>query len=308
MAKQVFRVAILLTSSVFCQQTDSLKSSELSFRSIESKVVAISATVELGDNSPSAFKLSLFPRNSPSEILISRMFFPDDTIQVILPENILSTDTLGNIASIEPIGGPYETLYRIFTKSSGKIDLGNFKIKKKSDIIKLNIIDGINLNPVPMASVKIFYAGKIIFYGDVDSMGYKRLRIPVNRNDQSPVSLRIDTGGNYPIWQENLEVSNGTSSKTIPLYKLHVEKGESIYKVVKDLSPFRKGPENGSETLFLLNIGDLVSVNKVAGDRMFGKVRIDLYEKQSFNYFEGWVLSKHAELLKNQTPEKAENN
>ena len=89
---------------------------------------------------------------------------------------------------------------------------------------------------------------------------------------------------------------------------MHVEKGESIYKVVKDLSPFRKGPENGSETLFLLNIGDLVSVNKVAGDRMFGKVRIDLYEKQSFNYFEGWVLSKHAELLKNQTPKKAENN
>ena len=308
MAKQLTKLIFFLTSFAFSQQVDSLNNSNPPLKSIESKVVEISATLTLGENRPSAFKLSLFSRISPSEVLISRMFFPGDTIQVILPEDILSEDTLGNVATIEPIGGSYEKLYRLFTKSSEKIDLGNFKIEIKSDIIKLSIIDGIERNPIPMASLKLFYDGKIIFSGKTDSMGYRRLRVPVNRDSLIPVSLRIDTGGNYPLWQENLEVPKGSSSKEIPLYKLHLDRGESIYKIVKDLSPFRKGPENGSETLFFLNSGDLIAVNKVAGDRMFGKVRIDLYEKQSFNYFEGWVLTKHAELVKNQLRGKIENN
>ena len=51
--------------------------------------------------------------------------------------------------------------------------------------------------------------------------------------------------------------------------------------------------------LFLLNIGDLIAVSKVAGDRMYGTVRIDLYDKRSFNYFQGWVLSKHTILVHN---------
>ena len=78
-------------------------------------------------------------------------------------------------------------------------------------------------------------------------MGYRRLRVPVNRDSLIPVSLRIDTGGSYPVWQENLEVPKGSSSKEIKLYKLQLDRGESIYKIVKDLSPFRKGPENGSD-------------------------------------------------------------
>ena len=304
MVKQSIKVAIFLISFTFSQDRDSLRMNDLPVKLIESKVVTISATITLGENRPSAFKLSLFSRKSPSEILISRMFFPGDTIQVILPENILSVDTLGNIASLEPIGGAYEKLYRLFSKSSGAIDLGDFKIEAKTDIIKLNILDGIDYSPIPMASLKIFSTGKVIYSGNADSMGYTRLRIPINRDNQNPILLRIDTDGRYPIWQENLEIPKGTSSKMIALYQLHTDKGASIYKVVKDLSPFRKGPENGSETLFLLDIGDLVAINKVAGDRMFGKVRIDLYEKHSYRYFEGWILSKHIELVKNQTSEE----
>ena len=234
------------------------------------------------------------------------MFFPGDSIQIILPYNILSEDTLGNIASVEPIGGSYEKLYRIFTKSEKKIDLGNFRIKIKSDIIKLSLIDGVDFKPISKALLQISSSSQIIFSAISDSMGYTRLRIPINRDNTIPVVLRVDTDGRYPPWQENLEIPKGVSSKTIPLYPMQVDEGVSIYKVVKELSPLRKGPENGSETLFLLNSGDLIAVNKVAGDRVYGRVRIDLYNKQSFKYFEGWVLNKDIKLMNgNQTKKSA---
>ena len=306
MVKLLSSGVIFTSTLVFCQAVDSLKVDELLTKSVESKVVEISATISYDSFEPRAFKLSLFPRKSPSEVYISRMFFPGDSIQIILPYNILSEDTLGNIASLEPVGGSYEKLYRLFTKSEEKIDLGNFRIKIKSDIIKLSLIDGFDFKPISKALLQISSSSQIIFSAMSDSMGYTRLRIPINRDNTTPVVLRVDTDGRYPPWQENLEIPKGVSSKTIPLYPMQVDEGVSIYKVVKELSPLRKGPENGSETLFLLNSGDLIAVNKVAGDRVYGRVRIDLYNKQSFKYFEGWVLNKDIKLMNgNQTKKSA---
>jgi len=307
MVKLLSSGVIFTSTLVFCQVVDSLKVDELLTKSVESKVVEISAIISYDSFEPRAFKLSLYPRKSPSEVYISRMFFPGDSIQIILPYNILSEDTLGNIASLEPVGGSYEKLYRLFTKSEKKIDLGNFRIKIKSDIIKLSLIDGFDFKPISKALLQISSSSQIIFSAMSDSMGYTRLRIPINRDNTTPVVLRVDTDGRYPPWQENLEIPKGVSSKTIPLYPMQVDEGVSIYKVVKELSPLRKGPENGSETLFLLNSGDLIAVNKVAGDRVYGRVRIDLYNKQSFKYFEGWVLHKDIKLMNGHQTKKSAN-
>ncbi len=279
------------------QELDSLHQNSLGSKPVEAKIVTISARLSVGNYSPSAYRFTLFPRNRPSEVFISRMFFPNDTIQVVLPENVLNPDTLGNIASFQPIGGAYETIYRLFSKSSGTIDLGSFKILPKTDIIKLNIIDGIDFSPVPHALVSILQSGAIISSTIMDSMGYARLRIPVDRHKEDPINILIETEGRYPSWQGSIEVTEGISSKTIQLYRLNIIDGEALYSVVNDLTPFRKGPENGSEILFFLNRGDQIVINKVAGNRLFGRVRIDLYERQSSNFFQGWILSKNVKLL-----------
>ncbi|GIS36190.1 MAG: hypothetical protein Ct9H90mP7_1980 [Candidatus Neomarinimicrobiota bacterium] len=52
--------------------------------------------------------------------------------------------------------------------------------------------------------------------------------------------------------------------------------GESLFRVLRDLTPFRKGPENGAEILFLLNEDDHVVISRSAGDRLYGRVRLDL--------------------------------
>jgi len=164
MVKLLSSGVIFISTLVFCQAVDSLKVDELLTKSVESKVVEISATISYDSFEPRAFKLSLFPRKSPSEVYISRMFFPGDSIQIILPYNILSEDTLGNIASVEPIGGSYEKLYRLFTKSEEKIDLitGTFPAGTLSGAPKYKALELIDLYE---KKSREFYGGAIGYMG-----------------------------------------------------------------------------------------------------------------------------------------------
>ena len=130
-----------------------------------------------------------------------------------------------------------------------------------------------------------------------DNMGYTRLRIPVDRDKENSISILIETGGRYPPWQGLIDVPEGQSDRTIQLFRLDVIPGASLYSVIKDLTPFRRGPENGSEILFFLSRGDQLVITKVAGNRLFGSVRIDLHDKQSSNFFAGWVMNQDVKLL-----------
>ena len=127
-------------------------------------------------------------------------------------------------------------------------------------------------------------------------MGYTRVRVPVSRKIEDEVIMLINTNGLFPIWTESFIVPKGLSEKTVKLSKLNLLKGESIYSVITDLAPFRKGPENGSDVLFLLNEGEQLAISKVAGDRLYGRVRIYLEKQKSYNYFFGWILSKNVYL------------
>ena len=59
-------------------------------------------------------------------------------MQVVIPEGILSDDTLGNVARLEPLGGKYDVQYRMFNKGKGDIVLKPFSIRYISDIMESN--------------------------------------------------------------------------------------------------------------------------------------------------------------------------
>lgn len=290
---------IIFSSLLFCfaQQEDSLKVGLQSLKKIESDVIIISAEVRSGNLNPTAYRFSVFPRHRPSEIYISRMFFPGDSLQVVLPENILDADSLANIASLEPVGGSFEKSYKLFSKQSDVIDLGIFDVKKKSDIVKLSVVDGQTGSPVLKPTIKIFQLGKVLYQTVLDSSGYGRLRIPIDRNREIPLYALIDTDGRYPLWRGSIEVSQGVSSITLALNSMSLMIGESLFRVRSDLTPFRKGPENGSEILFMLSKDDHIVISRSAGNKLYGRVRLDLHTKKSSNFFHGWIRTKDVEYL-----------
>ncbi len=264
-------------------------------RAIEASSVNIIAKVNAVDTKPTAYRMSYYPRNHPAEPYITKLFFPGEKMQVVIPEGILNSDTLGNVARLEPLGGDYDIQYRMFNKVKDEIVLTPFTVRYISDIIKMKIIDS-NDKSVPFAKIRVTQSGKLLAHAVTDSMGYTRVRVPVSRNVEEGVIISIITDGLFPTWTETYFVPNGSTDKIIELSNLELLKGESIYTVNTDLAPFREGPENGSNVLFLLNNGEQLAISKVAGDRLYGRVRIYLDKQKNYNYFSGWILSKNVDL------------
>ena len=64
----------------------------------------------------------------------------------------------------------------------------------------------------------------------------------------------------------------------------------------KDNVHFRKSPEIGSETLFLLKKGEVISVDRVTPGEYFGFIEVSLEDKKLIQ-LEGWVNRSDLRLL-----------
>jgi len=65
--------------SLETQQADSVKIP------LESKTLILSSNVELFDVNPTAYRISVYPRSRPVEPYMTKVFFPEEPIQIILP-------------------------------------------------------------------------------------------------------------------------------------------------------------------------------------------------------------------------------
>ena len=259
----------------------------------ESETVVINATVNPINIAPTAYRYSIYPRNHPAEPFMQKLFFPGEEIQIILPANILNTDSLGNVAKLEPLGDNYDHQYRMFNAAVGEINLTTFDILGPSDIMKLTVLDSETGNPIGASHVRVTQNGEILSNTQTDTSGYTRVRIPVKRIQDEPVMVSIDTDGRFPTWKGNMDIAEGIFEKTVTISTLKLGPGDSIYEVIDSMVPFREGPENGAVSLFLLNEGDQVVISKVAGDRLFGRVRIYLDKQGIYRNISGWILGKH---------------
>ena len=259
----------------------------------ESETVVINATVNPINIAPTAYRYSIYPRNHPAEPFMQKLFFPGEKIQIILPANILNTDSLGNVAKLEPLGDNYDHQYRMFNAAVGEINLTTFDILGPSDIMKLTVLDSETGNPIGASHVRVTQNGEILSNTQTDTSGYTRVRIPVKRIQDEPVMVSIDTDGRFPTWKGNMDIAEGIFEKTVTISTLKLGPGDTIYEVIDSMVPFREGPENGAVSLFLLNEGDQVVISKVAGDRLFGRVRIYLDKQGIYRNISGWILGKH---------------
>ena len=283
----------LVISAAFAQDAISNINSLEIAKSQESKTVSITAIVNTIETNPTAYRFSVYARSKSAEPFIQKLFFPNEPIQIILPLDILSSDTLGNIAKLEPLGDKYSIQYRMFNKQDNEIKLTLYEVLKPADILKLTILNKESKKPVSNVNTLAFQNGELLSSSKSDSLGYSRLRIPLNREKDIPINILIDTDGKFQLYRREIVIKEGTSEEIIMLSSLKLEIGETVYQVIDDLVPFREGPENGSSVLFFLNSGDQVVVSKVAGDRLFGRVNVFLEMQGRYKNVNGWILHKY---------------
>jgi hypothetical protein len=283
----------LVISAAFAQDAISNINSLEITKSQESKTVSITAIVNTIETNPTAYRFSVYARSKSAEPFIQKLFFPNEPIQIILPLDILSSDTLGNIAKLEPLGDKYSIQYRMFNKQDNEIKLTLYEVLKPADILKLTILNKESKKPVSNVNTLAFQNGELLSSSKSDSLGFSRLRIPLNREKDIPINILIDTDGKFQLYRREIVIKEGTSEEIIMLSSLKLEIGETVYQVIDDLVPFREGPENGSSVLFFLNSGDQVVVSKVAGDRLFGRVNVFLEMQGRYKNVNGWILHKY---------------
>ncbi|MBT4148980.1 MAG: hypothetical protein HOE46_01265 [Candidatus Marinimicrobia bacterium] len=283
----------LVISAAFAQDAISNINNLEITKSQESKTVSITAIVNTIETNPTAYRFSVYARSKSAEPFIQKLFFPNEPIQIILPLDILSSDTLGNIAKLEPLGDKYSIQYRMFNKQDNEIKLTLYEVLKPADILKLTILNKESKKPVSNVNTLAFQNGELLSSSKSDSLGYSRLRIPLNREKDIPINILIDTDGKFQLYRREIVIKEGTSEEIIMLSSLKLEIGETVYHVIDDLVPFREGPENGSSVLFFLNSGDQVVVSKVAGDRLFGRVNVFLEMQGRYKNVNGWILHKY---------------
>ena len=283
----------LVISVAFAQDAISNINSLEITKSQESKTVSITAIVNTIETNPTAYRFSVYARSKSAEPFIQKLFFPNEPIQIILPLDILSSDTLGNIAKLEPLGDKYSIQYRMFNKQDNEIKLTLYEVLKPADILKLTILNKESKKPVSNVNTLAFQNGELLSSSKSDSLGFSRLRIPLNREKDIPINILIDTDGKFQLYRREIVIKEGTSEEIIMLSSLKLEIGETVYQVIDDLVPFREGPENGSSVLFFLNSGDQVVVSKVAGDRLFGRVNVFLEMQGRYKNVNGWILHKY---------------
>jgi len=288
-------IFIFLSLSLAQDDTLVVKTPEIA-KSQESEIVSISVLVNEIDTAPTAYRFSVYARSHAAEPFMQKLFFPGEPIQIVLPINILSNDSLGNIAKLEPLGDKYSIQYRMFNKREKEIILTSFQILIPADLLKLSIMDEESGKPIINSKIEIIQDGVLLSYASSDSLGHTRLRIPLKRDKDIPIIISIDTNGQFQLYKRELKIEEGSSEKIIMLSSIKLEVGETIYQVINDLVPFREGPENGSTVLFLLNSGDQVIVSKVAGDRLFGRVKVFLESQGKYKNLNGWILDKYVNI------------
>lgn len=286
-------IFFLVISAAFAQDAISNINSLEIAKSQESKTVSITAIVNTIETNPTAYRFSVYARSKSAEPFIQKLFFPNEPIQIILPLDILSSDTLGNIAKLEPLGDKYSIQYRMFNKQDNEIKLTLYEVLKPADILKLTILNKESKKPVSNVNTLAFQNGELLSSSKSDSLGFSRLRIPLNREKDIPINILIDTDGKFQLYRREIVIKEGTSEEIIMLSSLKLEIGETVYQVIDDLVPFREGPENGSSVLFFLNSGEQVVVSKVAGDRLFGRVNVFLEMQGRYKNVNGWILHKY---------------
>ncbi len=269
------------------------KEAEVSIQ-YEYDVVTLTAPIEIKESSPTAYKLGLFKRSHPAEPFIEKVFFPGEPIKIVLPRNVFDTEELGNRAVLTPFGSDFNPLEHLFSLTEEEeLTLPPFIIKPPPAILKIYCFSRGDSLPIAEALISVVDEEGQPKIFNTDSTGYARVETSRPGVDDD-VKISVDTQGKTPPWLGRIMLnSEGRGEKTIWLGSYpETDSSGVVYTVISDLVPLRRGPENGSESIFLLSEGDRITVTKISGDRVFGSTEVYIEAHANPVKFSGWVLKK----------------
>ena len=246
---------------------------------------------------PNNIKFQVSSRGDTSRTMISVFQEASDQFIVYLPQGVLDTDSESNLIKIFPQDPDFIPI-NVYFKG---IQFGKVTLEPAAIVMIPIAVDGLvylNKNESSLAGVEVSLQSydNVITKSKTDSTGYFTLTIPGKYKHAKYVQLVAGTNMIFKPFKRKLDFSQS--------YNLTVNVGlgpsmsldDPLYLTNKSNVHFRDKPDIGSKTLFLLENGEIISVQRVTPGEYYGSIEVDVGKGKNV-LLEGWVYRNDLDLL-----------
>ena len=249
---------------------------------------------------PKQIGFQVFANDDTTFPLLSIIQEPLDEVVLFLPHGVLDIESASNRIRIIPQDVDFWTRYIPFKGiNSGRIDLPLTPV----DFTPL-LVEGIvtwaqndsTLSNIDLQMGLSGPSGAILAKATTDVNGYYQMGIPGEFMKSGNIELVAGTNLVFQPIRLKLDYSSTKGlyrNISIGPPKTHLG---PVYFTNKKNVHFRESPEIGSQTLFLLEKGEIFSVEKMTTGEYFGNIEITL-SNGKIQKMDGWVLKEDLSLM-----------
>ncbi len=214
-----------------------------------------------------------------------------------LPQGVLDVQNNTNLIKIIPQDENFDPVEVRFKG----INFGRLRLPPKTIRIGQLIVSGstrLNNNDSIISGVDISIQNfdNVIYTTRSNERGFYQLAIPGEYKFAE--HLRIVAGENliFKPFIKKLDFSNNRKIKLNIGIGPSEDMAEPIYLTNKENVHFRDGPEIGAKTLFLLEEGEPISVDKLTLSEYYGSIEVQINQNELVK-MEGWINRKDLRLI-----------
>ena len=238
---------------------------------------------------PDNILFKVFAQGDTSHPVISILQEAPKEFLAYLPQGVLDIQNNTNLIKIIPQDKNFDPINIRFKG----IRFGRMVLPPKTIRIGQLVVSGkttLNNNDsiVPNVTISLQNFDNVIHTTRSNESGFYQIAIPGEYKFAE--HLRIVAGENliFNPFSKKLDFSTSRKIKLDIAVGPSEEMKEPLYMTNRDNVHFREGPEIGSETLFLLKKGEVISVDRVTPGEYYGFIEVELDGNRRIK-MEGWI-------------------
>ena len=238
---------------------------------------------------PDNILFKVFAQGDTSHPVISILQEAPKEFLAYLPQGVLDIQNNTNLIKIIPQDKNFDPINIRFKG----IRFGRMVLPPKTIRIGQLVVSGkttLNNNDsiVPNVTISLQNFDNVIHTTRSNESGFYQIAIPGEYKFAE--HLRIVAGENliFNPFSKKLDFSTSRKVKLDIAVGPSEEMKEPLYMTNRDNVHFREGPDIGSETLFLLKKGEVISVDRVTPGEYYGFIEVELDGNKRIK-MEGWI-------------------
>ena len=238
---------------------------------------------------PDNILFKVFAQGDTSHPVISILQEAPKEFLAYLPQGVLDIQNNTNLIKIIPQDKNFDPINIRFKG----IRFGRMVLPPKTIRIGQLVLSGkttLNNNDsiIPNVAISLQNFDNVIHTTRSNESGFYQIAIPGEYKFAE--HLRIVAGENliFNPFSKKLDFSTSRKIKLDIAVGPSEEMKEPLYMTNRDNVHFREGPDIGSETLFLLKKGEVISVDRVTPGEYYGFIEVELDGNRRIK-MEGWI-------------------